>query len=1538
MNPLFARISSVVLLAFFSVLFPVRFVSALVPTPADVRSWPINPCYIFNPTLGTEINLLIRSGGKEKRVLIPKVAPPLAPSILHTIFWTPTSDDCARQWGRIGNEPFSMYLWDIGLLVGGNQMIWSPLDDASLVSSVGSSGGGGHQHLGRAQYSFVDVTGNTHEEMIQHEDALVAAIDSTKTLTAATIIYHKNTGRRSSTLKLTAPATNCAQLSGTGSKKIVFMRGKSWSSGIEDFLWQASAVKDRMLAAEPFKTFKNDFSFYIDLKKQEGASSASSCGEDAFRYIIFISVPANDSENIVLSNQKDVFVNVSKTDLFNEAAVNSTSRLTLQGLGSSIGGLYKEKFTHGSRGVVPTPTRNCTNDVYEDFRISETNRMYGAVDAVGCGGFEISSTNGKPYYRSSEKSLMGDGDKFDLVSCGYLIAGIKGEALTKENAEKHWPQCEKLDLAKGGIPPHLPAPLVKNINEILIEQGSEGNIYKTTDQMAISQGSSVEVSGSGFTEKGNAVRLKTIPDASLGNEIKTYDINGISLKEDILYFSIPSNFPVGVYDIEAGALNSDWSAKKKIHVHGAGPSNLTARSVFIDEVSLSWSDNSPDEEEFLLFRFSGDLAEIKKEIGRADVYAALYNGPTIDDSGMHMSEPLGRNPKVYLAVIPIEKNKTTYVDKIKKEYLVGSNTLVYTIGARYKSISGGNENSRGSNTAEVIATVKPEAPVLTAKAISDSEIELSWDNGTMHAGPATIYIPADESIQEYILSQDVKVSFDDIDSPSNYSLDSPKKIIARTKDTELILKKLPPYTLFCFSVQASAGNGNISDESNRECATTFKKDQTKEIEPSLESDASQSFSSVSGETSFNLNSVPPGTVSAELFFDGRRVSSVNSSPWRLPFNSMNFSNGSYNAYARINRGGNKQPILTAPVRITVNNKANPPAAPSSTIVLTARENAGEVNLSWNDPFSNETGFVVQTIVNNQLLKNDNLPVNMTSFVSKGLQPSQQYRYRVKAVFSNGDTSYSNIVSATTSASAASGTPPVNLIINLTGRAEKRGEVQLNWTTNWNTKNDRGDTFVVKAYFNGKSVAEYPLPHQFSFPVPLLEPAKEYGFEVCTISTPKNCSQRISVKTLPKLLAPTLTAVGQGSGTVLLVWNDPNGTDVREYKVFKIVTGQATILAGNVQKKAFEVKGLGRGTFCFKVQGYVNPSNYSDMSNEACANPAQVSAVPAVEPKATSTSVVNLTVKWITSLLPKPQPTAIPAPSPISVRNTQSSVTISGSPVTLPGDTRDLFIIPAGISRSITVKNSTNQDFNLNKNPSAAYIYTANPSSLPGDTASIFVVPAGTERTFEYRTVSTRDAYISKTSLIISGGNSSSILSATPHASITPRRTSPTPIVVPSATPYPTRTPSPSATAIPSSAASPSPTPFYYYSPAPSTTASPAATPYYSSPSPSTTIRTSTSASPTPTPYYSSSPSVSASPTPVYNYSSASPSPTQVYYSPTPTPSSSASPSPSPSSSPSSSPTTSSSPTPTSSPVSKGNRTVLAAILYAIGDFLDALSR
>ena len=124
--------------------------------------------------------------------------------------------------------------------------------------------------------------------------------------------------------------------------------------------------------------------------------------------------------------------------------------------------------------------------------------------------------------------------------------------------------------------------------------------------------------------------------------------------------------------------------------------------------------------------------------------------------------------------------------------------------------------------------------------------------------------------------------------------------------------------------------------------------------------------------------------------------------------------------------------------------SNPPNAPTSLVATTS--SSTQINMIWTDNSSDETGFEVERSANGTtgwtLIASPS--TNINSYYNTGLTPSTQYFYRVRAVNANGNSAYSNVADATTSAPPS--TPPT-APTSLTATAASSSAINIAWTDN-----------------------------------------------------------------------------------------------------------------------------------------------------------------------------------------------------------------------------------------------------------------------------------------------------------------------------------------------------------------------------------------------------------------------------------------------------------------------------------------------------------
>jgi fibronectin type 3 domain-containing protein len=189
----------------------------------------------------------------------------------------------------------------------------------------------------------------------------------------------------------------------------------------------------------------------------------------------------------------------------------------------------------------------------------------------------------------------------------------------------------------------------------------------------------------------------------------------------------------------------------------------------------------------------------------------------------------------------------------------------------------------------------------------------------------------------------------------------------------------------------------------------------------------------SNESGFNIERSPDGSTGwAQVGQVGANVTSYTDS-------SLSPSTTYYYRVDAYNGGGSSG--YTNIASATTQAPPPPPAAPTS--LNATAVSSSQINLSWTDNATNETGYYVERSTDGtNFTQIASLGVNATSYSSTGLSASTLYYYQVRAYNDGGPSGYSNVASTTTLA-----TPPPAAPTNLTASAIPHGRVNLTWTDN-----------------------------------------------------------------------------------------------------------------------------------------------------------------------------------------------------------------------------------------------------------------------------------------------------------------------------------------------------------------------------------------------------------------------------------------------------------------------------------------------------------
>ena len=285
---------------------------------------------------------------------------------------------------------------------------------------------------------------------------------------------------------------------------------------------------------------------------------------------------------------------------------------------------------------------------------------------------------------------------------------------------------------------------------------------------------------------------------------------------------------------------------------------------------------------------------------------------------------------------------------------------------------------------------------------------------------------------------------------------------------------------------------------------------------------------------------------------------------------------------------------------TVVKGATGPAAPSG-LGATAISSS-QINLSWTDNSSNETGFKIERSTNNlNFTQIATVGTNIKTYSNTGLTASTQYFYRVRASSASGDSAYSNTASATTS---GTGTGPV-APSGLTANAVSSSQINLSWTDNSanetgfkieRSTNNLNFTQIATVGVNIKTYSNTGLTAstQYFYRVRATNASGDSGYSNTANATTS------PVSNIPA--APSgLTATAVSRTRINLSWTD-NSTNETGFKIERSFNGtsfqQIATVGANV--KTFAHTGLVRSKkYWYRVRAY-NASGNSAFSNVASA--------------------------------------------------------------------------------------------------------------------------------------------------------------------------------------------------------------------------------------------------------------------------------------------------------------------------------------------------
>jgi hypothetical protein len=211
-----------------------------------------------------------------------------------------------------------------------------------------------------------------------------------------------------------------------------------------------------------------------------------------------------------------------------------------------------------------------------------------------------------------------------------------------------------------------------------------------------------------------------------------------------------------------------------------------------------------------------------------------------------------------------------------------------------------------------------------------------------------------------------------------------------------------------------------------------------------------------------------------------------------------------------------------------------PAPTAPTNLMAIASGTSTINLTWIDNSNNETSFILQRSLTagSGFVTIATLAANTVSYSNTGLNSSTTYYYRIQSSNSNGNSTWSNIASATTSTSGPPAAPS-----NLTAISAGCNSIKLNWLDN--SSNEANFELLRSTSQNGSYSIVATLPvNTTTFTNTGLIKGRKYYYKVRAINASGNSAWSNIANAVPR--CPLTTLIGNMTEEVKLYPNPASG--------------------------------------------------------------------------------------------------------------------------------------------------------------------------------------------------------------------------------------------------------------------------------------------------------------------------------------------------------------------------------------------------------------
>jgi fibronectin type 3 domain-containing protein len=544
---------------------------------------------------------------------------------------------------------------------------------------------------------------------------------------------------------------------------------------------------------------------------------------------------------------------------------------------------------------------------------------------------------------------------------------------------------------------------------------------------------------------------------------------------------------------------------------------------------------------------------------------------------------------------------TTYNDTTA----VPSTSYTYQVIATDTALN----QSLPSNVVTAITTGPPAAPsALTVTAASATQINLSWTNNAIN-----------------------QTGFKIERSPDNVAFAQ----IATTTVLSYSDPNLAPKTLYYYRVRATNASGD-SAYSNVSSATTLA-DTTPPTPPANLTAAAASSSQI------NLSWTPSTDNVAVTGYQILRCQGAGCTTFAqvaapagtaTSFTDTGLSPSTSYSYETVatDAAGN----LSSPSNIgSATTLGGPPAAPSGLTATAA--SATQINLSWTNNATNQTGFKVERSTDNVTFTQIGTTGAATTVYSdSSLAPTTLYYYRVRATNGAGDSAYSNTSSATTLADTTPPTAPSNL----TASASSNSQINLSWTASTDNVGVTGYKIQRCQGSGCTTFAQIAAPPGTAtiFSDTGLSASTSYSYEIVATDAAGNLSSPSNIASATTLIGPPvapsgLTTTAASATQINLAWTN-NAINQSGFKIERSPDGVtfAQIGTTGAATTSFSDSPLNPLTTYFYRVRATNSAGDSAYSNVA-STATLADTTPPTSPTnltATAASSTQINLSWTAS--------------------------------------------------------------------------------------------------------------------------------------------------------------------------------------------------------------------------------------------------------------------------------------------------------------------